>query len=118
MTVIGWVDSGDIAERYPWAQQVLPEDLEDALAASYEQCLAFVNGRDPLDARDADGQPVGVPKRYELAQVKQARALIRADYAGDGGTQLGPDDMPVTVFPMDWTVKALLRPRKGARGPR
>lgn len=42
----------------------------------------------------------------------QARALYRAGVAGSG-ENIGEDGFTVTVHPMDWTVKALLRPPSG-----
>ena len=52
---------------------------------------------------------VNVPENYVAAQVLQTRALIRAGVAGDNGGQ--SMDETVTLFPMDWTVKNLLRPQ-------
>lgn len=106
--VIGWVNLDTLLATQTWAANEDIEDVRDALAAAHQQCLDFLNGR----------VPDPVPVRLKLAQQKQARALIRADNAGDGGQQLGPDDFAVTVFPMDWTVKALLRPKKGRRSVR
>lgn len=53
-----------------------------------------------------------VPENYVAAQVLQCRALVRAGVVGSGD-QTGGYGETVTVFPMDWTVKALLRPRRG-----
>lgn len=86
------------------------DDLEDdalavVLAAARAQCEAFA---------PALGEGVPVPQRYRLAQAMQARALARAGVAStDGSTLGGYEGEPVTVFPMDWQVKALLRPYKG-----
>ena len=51
---------------------------------------------------------------YRTAQLLQARARQRSTVAG-GENQVG-SDFPVTVFPMDWSVKSLLRPRPGIPG--
>ena len=58
----------------------------------------------------ADGAPV--PENYVAAQVLQARALVRAGIVGDGDHN-GIAGEGVVVFPMDWTVKNLLRPARG-----
>ena len=105
--LVGWVYLDDITAD--WATTVTEDDLTDALDAAHAQCLAFLNGREP--ALGADGR---VPARFRTAQTKQARALIRADATGSGD-QIGGDGLTVTVFPMDWTVKALLRPKRGRR---
>lgn len=52
-----------------------------------------------------------VPQNWVAAQVLQARALVRSGVAGSGD-QVGVEET-VAVFPMDWTVKNLLRPRRG-----
>lgn len=89
-----WPLAQDEAEFYP---------LDRLLAAARVQCEAF-----------APTVPEGeVPENYRVAQAMQTRALFRSQRAG-GGDQFGADGMTVTVFPMDWTVKALLRPKKGA----
>lgn len=106
MALIGWVDpETDLGE---WVDAPTdPDVLARYLTAAYEQCLEFL-------PHDAQGQPVvpsPTPDRLPLAQVMQARALYRSALAG-GGDQIGGDGLTVTVFPMDWTVKNLLRPRR------
>lgn len=108
--LIGWVDPVALAERAEWARDLDPDDLDEVLAAAFEQCEAYLNGRVPTD-------PTTASARLRLAQTMQARALVRSAYVG-GGDQSGIDGMSVTVFPMDWTVKNLLRPRRAGRGPR
>jgi len=53
-----------------------------------------------------------VPESWRQAQALQARALWRSGAAGSGD-QIGGDGLAVTVFPLDWTVKRLLRPQRG-----
>lgn len=53
-----------------------------------------------------------IPDHWVAAQVLQCRALVRAGIVGDQD-RTGADGEGVVVFPMDWTVKSLLRPRKG-----
>jgi hypothetical protein len=87
-----------------------------AAAADYEDDdLAF-----PLNVariqceRFAPALPEGtpVPDNYVAGQILQARALVREGVVGSGD-QVGGLDAAVTLFPMDWNVKLLLRPRKG-----
>lgn len=110
-TLIGWVDPAALVETKSWAAEADDAgDLDDALLAAYGQCMDFLNGRDePRTPAEA--------ARWRIAQTMQARALIRAQTTGADSTQ-GMDGMSVTVFPMDWTVKNLLRPKRGRRGPR
>lgn len=56
----------------------------------------------------ADG--VAVPVNYRAANVMQARNQWNSSRVDPNG-QVGADGFQVTVFPLDWAVKALLRPR-------
>ena len=113
MTIIGWVETDDISDE-EWADA--PSDvvvLASYLTEAHEQCLAFLP-----QLPDADGVywpviPDPVPASFRRAQLLQARALQRSAVAGVGD-QVGTE-FPVTVFPMDWTVKNLLRPKRVGR---
>lgn len=102
----GWLDAGNITEvrgYWPGVDEVDLGELALLLASAQVQCAAF--------APDL-GDDVTVPANYRHAQVLQARALYRAGMAGSND-QIGLDGQSVTVFPMDWTVKSLLRPKRG-----
>lgn len=106
MAVVGWVDTENILEFWPDA----PDDeevLSTYLTAAWEQCVAY------LPPESLVPYPDPVPRRWVLAQVGQARALMRSNVAGSGD-QIG-GEVTVTVFPMDWTIKNLLRPKKIGR---
>lgn len=51
------------------------------------------------------------PANFRQAQLLQARALWNSGHVKQDD-QFGGGQMTVTVFPMDWTVKALLRPKR------
>ena len=109
MAESGWVDPE--ADLEDWADAPLDEaTLARYLTAAHEQCLAFL----PHDADEEPIVPDTVPAGFVLAQIMQARALYRAVLSGSGDA-IGPDGLSVTVFPMDWTVKNLLRPRRVGR---
>lgn len=96
----GWViDSTDprLAVLWPGAED--QDDVEFPLYVAMLQCAAFA----PAFTGDA-------PENYVAAQILQAKALVRAGVVGTND-QSGYDNT-VAVFPMDWTVKALLRPKK------
>ena len=112
MPVIGWVDTDHLDE---WRDA--PSDdatLTRYLRSAHEQCLDFLPHH-----RDEAGvlQPVipnPVPERFALAQIMQARALYNGVVTGSDD-RMGPDSIGVTVFPMDWSVKNLLRPKRIGR---
>ena len=101
-----WLTVGD--ERLPdlWDGSA---DLSDAglalvLAAAREQCEAY---------GPTQPDPDNVPARWVIAHALQARALTRAGFVGAADQGGGFGDQ-VTVYPMDWQVKNLLRPKRKA----
>lgn len=113
MAEIGWVDTATDLESWPDAAEMDVEDLGTVLQAAYEQCLAFLPHK-RVDGVLVPNVPTPVPSRFRLAQIMQARAVWRSLKARSGD-DMGMGEMSVTVFPMDWTVKNLLRPKKLAR---
>lgn len=107
---LGWITSPDdprLTILWPGSEDY-EEGLEFPLYCAQIQCEAFAPAI-------PDGQVA--PENYVAAQVLQARALVRSGIVGSGD-QLGGAADTVAVFPMDWTVKALLRPRRGRPGIR
>lgn len=95
MTAWVAVDDPMIERLWPDAPYESGIFLESAQA----QCEAFAG-------------PVPLPEaRHKLALLMQARALHRSTVAGSGDSLGG--EFTVTVFPLDWTVKSLLRPTPG-----
>src|SRR5665647_2405660 len=114
MALIGWVETTTDLED--WADAPLDAvDLARYLGAAHEQCVAFLPyTTDPATGVQTPTIPDPVPDTFVLAQVFQARALYRSALAGSGDA-IGADGLSVTVFPMDWTVKNLLRPKRVGR---
>jgi len=87
-----------------WPDYPADEDaLQAVLDAAQGQCEAF--------APEVDDPSMTDSARFRQAVIMQARALYRSATSG-GGDQVGAEGFTVTVFPMDWTVKALLRPAR------
>ncbi|WP_448072334.1 hypothetical protein [Georgenia yuyongxinii] len=103
----GWLTAAEVIASqdayWPNVDVLDEDDLSRLLTSSRIQCEAYA----PTLADAA-----AVPENYRLAQAMQARALYRSAIAGSNDG-IGADGMTVTVFPMDWTVKNLLRPKKG-----
>src|SRR5665647_1942450 len=114
MALIGWVETTTDLED--WADAPLDAVvLARYLGAAYEQCLDFLPYTiDPVTGVETVTVPTPVPGRFVLAQIMQARALYRSALAGSGDA-IGADGLSVTIFPMDWTVKNLLRPKRVGR---
>ncbi|KQQ22878.1 hypothetical protein ASF48_07000 [Rathayibacter sp. Leaf299] len=90
------------ARASEWADAPLDDvQLWTVLEAAREQCEEF-----------APAYSGPVPIRYRQAQLVQARALWQS-VKSNGQSQIGGEGFAVTVFPMDWSVKKLLRPLRG-----
>lgn len=98
----GWASLEAARAQWADAQTMEDDELTGYLQTAYEQCVAFI---EPVEG-------TLIPARYVQAQIMQARAVWRSIESGDDN-QVGPDGLTVTVFPMDWTVKSLLRPQYG-----
>lgn len=86
---------------WPGSEDV--EGLEFLFDVARIQCEEFAPD---IEAGD------DVPESYVAAQILQARALARAGVT-DTGDRSGLMGEGVIVFPMDWQVKNLLRPKRG-----
>ena len=112
----GWLTSGQVSQvaRYwPGAADLDLDELGALLASAAIQCDAYAP-KITYTVTNEDGTTENfegyATDNYLHAQVLQARALYRSTMAGSGD-QIGLDGQAVTVFPMDWTVKLLLRPK-------
>lgn len=114
--LIGWVDTEDIDVMNEWRDfDDIPEDVRERyLRAAYEQCLAFLPQKRDVLGNLVPDVPITVPERFRLAQINQARALFNSVISGPNDS-LDAGGVSVTVFPMDWTVKNLLRPKRVGR---
>lgn len=113
----GWLQAyqiGDVRRYWPGAEDIDPLELDALLISSAIQCDAYapkITTTTLVDGVETEIEG-DAPGNYLHAQVLQARALYRSTMAGSGD-QIGLDGQAVTVFPMDWTVKNLLRPKRG-----
>lgn len=91
-----------------WADaQALDDDtLQLLLDSSNEDCFAFL---DPLDGINPTGEAITPSLR--LAEIYQARARYNAVNTAGDPAQIGVEGMTLTVFPLDWQVQQLLRPK-------
>ena len=96
----GWLTLQQARDMWPQA----PDDdvtLTMLLDSAQIACEAFA-------PKLLDGTKV--PVNYRQAQFQQARALWLAMSANQD-SRIGGDEFAITVFPLDWNVKQLLRPR-------
>jgi hypothetical protein len=90
--------------RADWPGLGAPDDeqLQLLLDVSKNECLAFSPVTDPLD----------IPDGHRWAHLAHARNIWNSQKANPSGG-LGDDvqGFALTPFPMDWSVRARLRPR-------
>ena len=53
-----------------------------------------------------------VPVNYKAAQLMQARNVWNAYQTDPNSNVYGPDGFSVPVYPLDWSVKQMLRPKR------
>lgn len=93
--------------RQLWADAPLDDVfLALLLDTAKEQCVAYAPAL-------LLGAPV--PARYTQAQLTQARALYQSTIANQND-QVGIEGFTVRVFPLDFTIRAMLRPKRAIGG--
>lgn len=93
--------------RSQWADAPLDDVfLFQLLDTAKEQCVAYAPAL-------LLGSPV--PIRYVQAQLTQARALYQSTIANQADN-VGIEGFAVRVFPLDFTIRAMLRPKRAIGG--
>ena len=119
--VVGWIDLDDEDDK-----ALIDVDFRDApaddsvlatyLASAYTQCVEYLpHTRDPQTCELVLEEPDTIPRTWVQAQVLQAAGLYRATIASGSSGQAGIDGQAITLYPMDWQVRNLLRPRRIGR---
>ena len=98
-----WHTLDSIRGEWPDAEYISDVSLWGVLDIARMQCLEFAPAL-------ADEAPV--PSHYREAQRIQARNVWNASKVAPDGTA-GQDDFVIRPFPLDWHVKAILRPKRG-----
>jgi hypothetical protein len=104
--------------RALWADADALDDttLQLLLNSAHRDCFRYldpIDGLDPLDPLAVTPADDDTVASLQLAEIYQARARFNAVRSAGDGNQIGADGMTVTVFPLDWQVQQLLRPKHG-----
>lgn len=99
-----WHDVDSAREQWRDAP-VDDERLETLLIVAQQQVLAFGS----LVWADGDDVPVN----YRLAQLMQARNAWNAVNVDPSNGETGEGTFAIRPFPLDWTVKQMIRPTRG-----
>ena len=93
--------------RALWADAPLDDVfLAKLLDTAKEQCVAYA---------PAIPQGAYILPRYTQAQLTQARALYQSTIANQNDN-VGLEGFAVRVFPLDFTIRAMLRPKRAIGG--
>lgn len=103
LTPEGWHTTYSVQESGQWADSLhlTDEALQDLLDTARLQCQTY--------APAVEGP---VPVNYRQAQLLQARNLWQAVKQDTGG-QVDGGGFSIPVYPLDWVVKGILRPKRG-----
>lgn len=119
----GWLTTEELADLWPDA----PEDgmLSLLNVTAIAQLEAYAPGASnpsaplPLGAGGDGEDGYGgydvaeeIPSSWKLAQLMQVRSLFNASRVDSGGSY-GDAEFAYTPHPLDWQVKAILRPKRG-----
>lgn len=101
----GWHNL-DSARRADWPDAVEMNDI------TLWRLLETAKG-DVLEFAPVLAEGAAIPTRYQAAQLMQARNRWNSALANPATGDSGLDGFTLTVFPLDWQVKQLLRPTRG-----
>ncbi len=105
---MSWNTLGEARALWADARTLDDPTLQLLLDSANADCFAFL---DPLDA--VNPEPANATASLKLAEVYQSRARFNALSSAGEGNAIGVEGMTVTVFPLDWQVQQLLRPKTG-----
>lgn len=104
----GWHTLPSARAEWPDAVKLSDRRLFTLLEVARGQVLAYAPEQQPGTLP---------PVQWRLAQIMQARNVLNASRVDPSGSA-GGQDFTLTPFPLDWTVKQLLRPQRGLKAVR
>jgi len=106
-----WHTPDTVRAEWEDAEQIGDELLAQLVTAARYAVIAYAPALPPF--LSTDEQPFQeIPDRYRLAQLMQVRNLWNAQQTSPSG-DLGGESFAIQPRPLDWHVKALLRPARG-----
>ena len=103
-----WHTYESIQDLWPDAPTYEDFGLNELLEVAKEQVLAFA-GIETLEAPD-------VPASYRMAQYMQARNIWNSSKVDPASGGLGEDTFAIRVYPLDWMVRQIIRPKRAIGG--
>jgi hypothetical protein len=107
----GWHSIGSAHAEWPDSRALDDHRLWVLLETAKLECLAYAR---PLPA----DPPALPPVNYREAQLLHARNRNAAGKIDPSNGDAGGDGFSLSAFPIDWTVRQLLRPQRGGKRAR
>lgn len=112
MIVAHWHTPEDAPAQ--WSDAPSAADLTELLDVARGQVLAYAPAGDYTDTAHLVTDPAAdIPTSWRVAQLMQARNIWNARLTDPGNGEIGDDTFVIRPFPLDWTIKQMLRPRRG-----
>jgi hypothetical protein len=103
-----WLTPDEVADWWRDAPAD-PELLDLYLSSTVQQILAY----GPAHIAEAiAADPEAVPDSYRLAELVQVRNIWNAVKSDPASQGIGDEGFVFRPFPMDWTVKQIIRPAR------
>lgn len=99
-----WHTPASVRAEWEDAEHIGDDLLAQLVTAAQDACEAFAPAL-PVDSTT-------IPDRYRLAQLMQVKNLWNAQQTAPSG-EFGGETFAIQPRPLDWHVKALLRPQRG-----
>ncbi|MHC9045817.1 hypothetical protein ACYX8G_14620 [Microbacterium saperdae] len=103
-----WHTPETIRDEWEDAEQIGDDLLAQLVTAARDAVMTYA----PALPLPADGAEQSIPDRYRVAQLMQVRNLWSAVDVKPSG-EIGGETFTYQPRPLDWHVKALLRPQRG-----
>lgn len=113
-----WHTSDTVRAEWEDAEQIGDDLLDQLVTAARDAVVTYApalnpDKTEPLDSEDPGSELVQtIPDRYRLAQLMQIQNMWNAQATSPSG-DIGGDTYTIQPRPLDWHVKALLRPARG-----
>lgn len=103
-----WLTLEETRDRWRDANAIEDDALQDYLDVAAQQVLAY----GPSRIAETIAATGCVPTHYRVAQLMQTRNLWNAIKTDPSSNYQGAEPgFTFTPFPLDWTVKAVIRPK-------
>ncbi|WP_157156258.1 hypothetical protein [Diaminobutyricimonas sp. LJ205] len=109
-----WYTAASVLDENAWRD--MPDDAlaDRLLSVAKQQVLAYAPRAVRTRLTAADAPVDGVPDNLVLAQLEQAKNLYTAGSVDSSGGMGDGESFVARPHPLDWIIKQIIRPKRGA----